>query len=237
MAAVLVVEQAFHHGRELEVATTCLTEETIESACHAGRVAGDNGQRVPFHIVMVEEFHAAHHLSPSGCPAAREAVAVVQVLRSVDGDAHQPTRIVEKLRPVGGEQCAVRLQAVVYLTPASVLLLQGDSLLVESARTQERFTTVPSKLYRHTCGLRLNVLLHKLLQHLIAHLVAALSIGQTLGRKRHLLGVVAVLTIEIAAGPSGLGHDIDRFQERIGGIHKRKNCRKRGWDRMKAPRK
>ena len=123
MAAVLVVEQAFHHGRELEVATTCLTEEAVEGACHACRVAGDNGQRVPFHIVMVEEFHAAHHLSPSGRTTTREAVTVVQVLRSIDGDAHQPTRIVEKLRPIGGEQCAVRLQAVVYLMPASILRL------------------------------------------------------------------------------------------------------------------
>ena len=181
---------------------------------------------------MVEEFHAAHHLSPSGRTTTREAVTVVQVLRSVDGDAHQPTRIMEKLRPVGGEQCAVRLQAVVYLMPASILLLQGDGLLVESARTQERFAAVPSKLHRHTCRLCLNVLPHKPLQHLIVHLVAPLSNGQTLGRKRHLLGVVAVLTIEIAASPRGFGHDIDRFQERIGGVHKRKNCRKRGWDRI-----
>ena len=185
---------------------------------------------------MVEEFHAAHHLCPSGCTTAREAVAVVQVLRSIDGDAHQPTRIVEKLRPVGGEQCAVRLQAVVYLTPASILRLQGDGLLVESARTQERFAAVPSKLHGHTCGLRLNVLPHKPLQHLIAHLVAPLSIGLRIGRERHLLGVVAVLTIEITASPSGFGHNIDGFQKRIGGIHEGKNCRKRGWDRMKVTR-
>ena len=92
----------------------------------------------------------------------------MKLFRTIDGNAHQPTLVMEKLGPPVVNHRPVGLYDVVYLPALRVLTLQPDYLFIKRQGAHERFSAMPAeKNLLH--GLALNVLLDKAFKHFIAH--------------------------------------------------------------------
>ena len=127
--------------------------------------------RVPFHTMLLQQFDASHDLLERRLSAGRMAVAVVEGLWTVDGDAHEEIVFAEETAPLVVEQRAIGLDAVGDGASAAVDALQLQSAAIEVDGAQERFAPMPGEQHlRH--GLGFHVLADELLQELVAHGVA-----------------------------------------------------------------
>ena len=75
----------------------------FEKAIAIQRIIGieiiDNGQRIPFNAVLVEQVYALHHLSEGRLSRGRFPVFVVELLWSVNGNTHQEIVFFEETAP------------------------------------------------------------------------------------------------------------------------------------------
>ena len=127
-------------------------------------------------ILLLQQFDALHYLYKRRFPLFVLAVFIVELLRAVDGDTHQPVVFAEELTPFIRQHGAVGLDAVVDGTSPGMFFLQLHRFLVERQGAHQGFSTVPGEHHlRH--GLRIDVFFDKLFQQLFAH---------------HVLGVVLI---------------------------------------------
>lgn len=99
LSAVVVRQDAFHDGGELQEPAADRAEEPVESRGVVGVAAVDYGQRVPLHAVFLQQRHAPHHRLERGASLPVAAVEVVRLGRSVERDSHQPAVFAEELAP------------------------------------------------------------------------------------------------------------------------------------------
>ena len=157
MPTVLVALDTFHHGRKLDIVTAYLLEEMIEcQRCLCIQIV-DHRHRVPVHPVPVENLYASHHLRERWFSAPTSAIGIVKRLGTVYRHPHQHVVTLEECRPFIVNQRAVGLKTVVDCPPPAILLLQSDSLLVETDRAHQWFSSMPGK-ENLVHGLRLDIL-------------------------------------------------------------------------------
>ena len=82
--SVGVWHEAFNDGGELDIAATYLFEETVEVKGIVGIEIIDHCQRIPFHLMLVEQPDALYHLHERRFALPGLAVLVVKFLRPVD---------------------------------------------------------------------------------------------------------------------------------------------------------
>lgn len=118
------VRHALDNGCKLKIATLeIVAEEAIEVEGIVGIVVVDNGHCIPLHLKAVENVDALAHLCPSWHSLPRATIFVVELLWSVDADAHKPPFVVQESCPFLSYQCAVGLYAVGDGLAVGVLLL------------------------------------------------------------------------------------------------------------------
>jgi len=132
---------------------------------------------------------------------------VVVLLWSVDADADEPLFIVQEPGPFLGHQCAVGLDAVGDDFAAGIAPLQFHGPPIEGERTHHGLAAVPGEedLVARLCT---DVLLDEFLQQGFAHHVARNAVVEVL-----FLEVVAIVARQVAVGPDGLEHDVERTGE------------------------
>ena len=208
VASVCVRREALHDGGELNVVASYLLKEVVELQRVVGVVVVHHRHAVPFHSVLLQQVDALHHLDERGLPLFVFPVFVVELLRSVDGDAHQPVVLLEEPAPLVGEQGAVGLDAVVYGPSVGILLLQLHRTLVEGEGAHQRLAAVPGEQHlRHR--LRVDVLFDELFQQFFAHHVLGI-----LPVEFCLLQVVAIITGKVAYRSYRFQHHVERFGKR-----------------------
>ena len=209
MASVCMTGLTLYHRGELqEAAADAVAKEAVESQrlMHIGLV--DSGHGIPFHTIFIEHLYGTHHTFPGATAGCIEAIGIVHGLGTVDAKAHQPMFLGQETAPLGSEQQSVGLQAVVYTLATTVIALEPDSILIEGERAQKGFATMPGKLdIRHL--LHLYIALDELLQHLARHA------ARTSGKEILLLGIVTIPAAQVALGPCGLCHHVQRAGEGI----------------------
>lgn len=164
--AVGALHGALHNGGELDVVAIDAFEEVVELEGVVGVEVVDHRQRVPFHAVLVEQVDAPHHLAEGGTVARRPAIFVVELLRPIDGDAHEEVVFLEEAAPLVGEQRGIGLNTVVDGAAAGVGALEFQGTPIEGDRTHERFATMPGEEY-FGGGLSFDVFLDELLQQFV----------------------------------------------------------------------
>ena len=162
----------------------------------------DDGQCIPLHTMLLKQTDATHHLAPRRCARTRTPVLIVELLRTVNGDADKEVVLFQELAPFVGQPHAVSLQAVVYLPSMRIAPLQLQGPFVERDGTHQRLTAMPCEQYLRQC-LRLNILADELLQQLVADDLRLVQRVQLL-----LLQIVAVLASQVAEAPRWLEHHI-----------------------------
>ena len=121
----------FYDGSELDVMTAHVAKELIEVVGMVGIQPVHHGHRVPLHAIAVEALNALHDTLEGAPVLPVAAVGIVEALRSVDGNAHQPVVVFQEPAPLIGEQCAIGLQAVVDEMAVGIFLLQLQGFLIE----------------------------------------------------------------------------------------------------------
>ena len=120
-----------HDGHELHVPAADGLEELVHLEPPAFRGLVDRGHRVEFHAAAVQEADAPEDLVEGRGAALVLAVAVVDVLRPVDGNADEEAVLPEELRPFAVQEGPVGLDRVEDLLPVGILPLEVDGLAVE----------------------------------------------------------------------------------------------------------
>ena len=126
--------QPFNNRRELQILAADVFEELIKRLWLIGIIIVYHGQRIPLHFMFLQQPDAVHHLLERGFPGARLPVCVVKRLRPVDGNAHQPSVVVEEPAIVVGKQRAVGLDTIVYHMAVGILALQVHRFRIEGKR-------------------------------------------------------------------------------------------------------
>lgn len=124
-----------------------LLEEVIEIQRIVGVVVIDHRHSVPFHTVLFQQVDALHHLDERGLALLVLPIFVMELLRPVYGDTHQPVVLLEEPAPFVGEQRAVGLYTVVDGASVGVFPLQFHGSFVERERTHQCLSAVPSEQY------------------------------------------------------------------------------------------
>ena len=95
--------------------------------------------------MFLQQPDAVRHLPERGFPGARLPVCVVKRLRPVDGNAHQPSVVVEEPAIVIGKQRAVGLDTIVYHMAVGILPLQVHRFLIEGKRAHQGLPAMPGE--------------------------------------------------------------------------------------------
>ncbi len=190
---------------ELQVGRAQLAaQETVDVERPRRIESIDAGQRVERHAEALQHLRGRVHLVERRLAALGDPVVIVDVLRAVDGEAHQETMLLEEARPVLVEQRAVGLQVVFdALSGLRVLPLQRDHLAEEVEPHQRRLAALPGE-DDFVAGDAGDVVADEALQHVVVHAAAARTAGQ------RLLGQVeAVRAVEVARRAGGLRHHVE----------------------------
>ena len=173
----------------------------------------DCSQRIPLHTVFVEQTDTPHHLVEGGLPCYRTAIFVMKLLRTVDGDPDKEIVFSEKPAPFVGQQCGIRLYAIVNLASLGIFPLKHKCAPIECHRTHQRFPSMPGEEYLRS-GLGLNVFLDKLFKQTVGD-----DVLPAIGIQFFLLQIVTVLATQVAERPRRLQHHIHRTGKGETGIH------------------
>ena len=136
--------------------------------------------------------------------ALGDPVLVVDLLRAVDGQAHEEAVLLQEARPVLVEQRAVGLQVVLDpLSGLRVLPLQRHDLAEEVEAEQRGLAALPRE-HHLVGGHARDVVAHEALEHLVVHVPAARA-----ARQRLLAQVEAVRAVEVAGRAGRLDHHVE----------------------------
>ena len=123
MSPVGMRGDAFNNGGKLNVVAVQLLKEVVKLQRIVCIVVVHDGHGVPLYVVLFQQVYSLHYFDERGSSLFVPAVFVVKLLRTVDGDAHQPLVVVKEPAPLIGKQCAVGLYAVDYLPSPCISLL------------------------------------------------------------------------------------------------------------------
>lgn len=193
---------AFHNRGELKITATDFFKKVVEVQRIIRIEVVDHGHGIPFYLMLVEQSYPSHHLHERRPSLAVHPVFVVELLRPVDGDAHQPMLVVEEAAPLVGQQCAVGLQRILHTSAPCVLLLQADGFLVERQRAHQGLPAVPGEEHVRS-GLAVHVFPDEAFQQFVAH-----HMFGVVGIKLAFFCVVAIRAGQVAQGTGRLGHHV-----------------------------
>ena len=148
---------------------------------------------------MLEQLDRPHPARKGRLPALRHAEGVVNILRTVERDAHQKVVRGEKVAPRLVDQRAVGLERILDALAVGIAPLELQGAAVEVNAEQQRLAPVPAELHDGDI-VGLDVLADVAFEQLVAHhrLTAAVL--------RRLVQIVAVAAVEVAARAGGLEH-------------------------------
>ena len=128
VTAVRMWHNPLDNRRKLDIMALYVLEETVELQRIIPVEIVDHGKGIPLHAIAVQEFYSPHHFGEGRFPIDTVAIAVVEALGSVDGDAYQPAVIPEKPAPLIVQQNAVGLNAIVNMPSPRIFFLEADDL-------------------------------------------------------------------------------------------------------------
>ena len=187
----------FDNRRKLQVAAPDAAEEFVKFDGMGCIDRVDGSHRVPLDLVAFEEVDGVHHLFPCRLAVPCRSAGVVQVLRAVDADAHEPSLVMQEAAPLRCEQRAVGLQGVVDVVSVGVLLLEAYGTAVEVQPGQHRFAAMPREEHVWR-SLHFDILPDKSFEQFVGHVVCIA-----------LAPIIAIATCEVAGVADGLSHDVD----------------------------
>ena len=117
------VYNPFNNRSKLDITTAYLLEEVIEVQWIFCIKVVDHGKGIPFHAVLVQHVDTFHHLTEGRFAGSRPSILIVKLLRSVNRDAHKKIVLLEEAAPLIIQEDAIRLNAVVNLTPTGIIPL------------------------------------------------------------------------------------------------------------------
>lgn len=165
------------------------------------------GERIEIDLIAPEGFDAAHHAIKGRLTAFVDTVGVVQLARTIDGNADKKLIFEKTFCPCIVEQDAIGLEGVGNLLAVGVFFLDLDKFPEIIDTQKRRFPALPGKIH-HRRVVRFDVLPDVALQHLVAHRpLIDMRIGLRI--EQFLFKIEAVLTVEIADGPDGLGQHME----------------------------
>ena len=196
---------AFDDRNELHPLEAFIAEEAVDIQRPVAVEAVDAAQRVMPHAVFDQEAAAVHDLVERRPAAFVHAVAVVGITRTVEADADEEIVLFEKGRPGVVDQHAVGLEGIAHgLAGRAVFLLEFDRAAEEVQPQQRGLAALPGEVYRRHL-LRFDILADVCVERLVAHA----PVGFARFRKEvFLVQVEAVVAIEVAQRPDGLGHHV-----------------------------
>ena len=164
----------------------------------------DDRQRVKFHMVLLQPLDGRHHFFKSGFTTFGNPVAIMEMLRTIDGDTHQKTVFSEKPGPLVINQQTISLNTVLDRFAAAVTLLVLNNGLEKIKATGGWLTTLPGKTDLWQSGLGLHLLPDILAQRCVIH-----SHGHLFAVDSLLFQIEAIIAGHIALKAAGLGHDME----------------------------
>ena len=102
-----MLSQSLNDGRELDVMTFQLLEETVETHRIGHVLIVHDGHGVVFHAMLFQQVDALAHLVVGGEPLLVSSVVIVNDLWTVDREADQEVVLPEKATPLIGQQRAI----------------------------------------------------------------------------------------------------------------------------------
>ncbi len=189
-------------GDELHVLAADFLEEAVDFEGLFGGFAVEAGECVEADLAGLEGCDAAHDFVEGGGAFLVDAVGVVEVAGAVDADADEEVVLLEEVGPFGVEQGGVCLEGVFDGLAVGVLGLEGDGLAEEFDAEQGGLAALPCEADVGR-GLGLDVLADVVFEQLGGHAPFAFGV------EGFLFEVEAVLAVEVADGPDGLGHDVE----------------------------
>ena len=133
-SSIGIFDKAFYNGCELEILTANFPKKLIEFERMVGICRIDHRHRIPFDLMLLEQFDASHHLAMGRAVVGGAAIVVVIFLRPIDRNAHQPTVVVEEPTPFVIEQGPIGLDAVAHTTTFGISSLISQRLAIETNR-------------------------------------------------------------------------------------------------------
>ena len=168
VTSIRVGQDTFYDRCKLNVMASYFLEETIKLHGIIGVIVVHYGHAVPLHAMFLQEVDALHHFMKRRASLLVAPIFVMELLRSVYGDAHQPIVFLEEVAPLIGQKRAVRLDAIINGASVGILLLQLHGPFVERKGTHQRFSAVPGEEHLGH-GLRVDIFLDELFQQFLAH--------------------------------------------------------------------
>ena len=196
----LHIDDMFDGRQELHVfAVHLVAEEAVDLPAAPLAEAVHNAQRIVLHAAVPEHRNRLHHPLEGRLAALRHTKGVVDLLRSVERDAHQKVVPCEEVAPRLVDQRAVGLQRVLDPLAVGIFLLQLHRFPVEFEAQQQRFAAVPAELHGiHLVGF--DILADVAFEQFVAHhgLPASVLHG--------LVQIVTVVAVEVAGRAGGFEH-------------------------------
>src|SRR5690606_18398441 len=167
-------------------------EKTVNLASVAPVGGRDDGEQVVLDLMALQKSQARQHAIEGRATALVVAMAIMELARTIQADAHEKALAVEKPSPVIGEQRPVRLDRVGHVSTGTEPSLQGTHLLEEIDAQERRLPTLPRELHFRRI-LACDVISHEGLQDVVRHPETRRPRIQ-----RRLFEIKAVRAIEVA---------------------------------------
>ena len=116
-------DNTLYDGSKLEILATYFPKKLIEFVRMVCICDINHGHRIPFDLMLLEQLDASHHLAVGWTVVGCKAILVVECLRAIDRDAHQPTIVVEKPAPFVVEQGSIGLDTVAHASAFGISTL------------------------------------------------------------------------------------------------------------------
>ena len=164
----------------------------------------NGGQGVESNGMFLEETDAAHHAIKRGLATLVDTIRVMQLSGAIDGNSDEEVLLCKEISPLIIQQNAIGLKCVFNSLSIGILGLKRDNIAKIVDSQQRRLAALPGEV-DYICILLLNVLLDIRLEDIRGHG----PLG-SVGIKNFLLQIKAVLAVQIANWPDGLGQNVER---------------------------
>jgi hypothetical protein len=153
--------------------------------------------------MFLQKPKAAHHLIEGPVAFAVAAIPIMDLLWTIEADAHHKIVLLEKSAPLGGEEGAVGLQRICYRLCLHEWFLKIDHSLEKIYSQKRRFPALPHEL-NDWSGLGCSVIGYEGGEDIIRHAVLS-----SLTEEGLLLEIKTVLTVKVAGWANRFGYDMD----------------------------
>src|SRR5690348_3734135 len=160
---------AFDNGDELHVTAADFFQEAVNLKRLPRIMAVHYGERVEFDAMLFQHVEASDDAVEGRLAAFVYAVAIMQLARTIDGEADEKVVLREKFAPFVVEQNTVCLKSVFDAFARGVSLLERDDAAKKVDTEQRWFSALPCKIDRVHL-LRFDVLTDVVFENIVGHL-------------------------------------------------------------------